>query len=109
MIPSPGGSICPMPPGVVRELLLRITRGHPGEGVTLTPQLVRAYLRPLVKRVVLTGDGPRGLTRWVSRQRGANGVQSDHLSVVAELTTRLAEVLLPPADPHTQTVIARSW
>lgn len=109
MVLSPGGSSCPLTPDVVRELLLRITRGRQGVGHDLTPQVLRSYLHPLVKRVVLTGGGPRGLAGWVSRQRDLSPTQTDHPSVVAELTTRLAEALLPPADPFTGTVIDRPW
>lgn len=109
MIASTGRPACPPPPDVVRELLLRITRGHRGGGADLTPQALRSFLHPLVKRVVQTGGGPRGLALWVSRQRGTAAHRADHLNEVTELTTRLAEVLLPAADPFTATVIERSW
>ncbi len=109
MIASTGRSTYPLPPDAVRELLLRIRRGHQGGGADLTPQALRSYLHPLVKRVVLTGGGPRGLARWVSRQRGTTAPRADHLNEVTELTFRLAEVLLPPADPFTATVIDRPW
>lgn len=100
---------CPLPPDAVRELLLRITRGPQGGWADLTPQELRSYLHPLVKRAVLTGGGPRGLARWVSHQRGTASPRADGLNEVAELTSRLAEALLPPADPFTGTVIDRSW
>lgn len=103
------GSTCPLASDVIRELLFRVTRGHQGVGGDLTPDELRSYLHPLVKRVVRTGGGPRGLAGWVSGQRGANPPPADQHSVVAELTTRLAEALLPPADPFTGTVIDRPW
>jgi hypothetical protein len=105
MLLSPGRSNSPPTPELVRELLLRITRGQPG----LAPDALRAYLRPLVKRVVLTGCGPRGLAHWVSRQRGTNPPAADPPALVTELTSRLVETLLPPADPFTGTVIDRLW
>jgi hypothetical protein len=107
MVHSSGQSTCPLSPEAIRELLLRFTRGRRGLDADLTPQELRSYLYPLVKRVVLTGAGPRGLIRWVGRQHGSTA-DGDHLSVVTELTTRLAETLLPTADPFTGTVIVRS-
>lgn len=109
MVLSSGRPTCPPSPEVIRELLNGITRGRPGRGADLTPQELRFYLHTLVKRVVVTGGGPHGLARWVNHQRGLNSAGADHPSVVAELTARLAEVLLPPADPFTGTVIDRSW
>lgn len=103
---SPGGLAGPSTPDVIREIL-RVTLGHPGAGGALTPHELRSYLQPLVKRVVQTGCGPSGLARWVRRQRGPNLSATAPPALVAALAGRLAEALLPPADPLTGTVIDR--
>ena len=90
----------PHPPEWVREYLVRLARETTGD----TPDGLASNLRPIVARVLRTGNGPRSLVGWVREQRLLDPAVADVHTVTSELTDRLVQWFLPACDPYKHTV-----
>jgi hypothetical protein len=70
----------------------------------VSSELLSGCLRPLVSRVIRTGNGPSALVGWVRSQMTDLKPRYDRIALVGELTNRLVQNFLPISSSLKQTV-----